>query len=957
MLYSLVQAKKNRWLASNECTVKGLLAYIRGRGDLRDAQIEAIETYLFLKLVGGNKPLAQLFAEGFFFDSIDLDALQLNVATRELLANHVAARSLFQFARLRNGNGALLPELEQAILTHADALDYQAIIKSIFYNIDYADYLFSLPMGAGKTFLIAALIYLDLYFAETEPDNPLFAHNFLVLVPSGLKSSIVPSLKTIERFDPTWVLPDPAASNLKRMIQFAVLDQPKSAKKSNRARNPNSQKVSAAQSVPDTMGWVFVVNAEKVILEKVELDAQQELIQRTDDERAKNANELRLLLGKLPNLAIHIDEVHHATSEDIKLRQVVNQWNREGKVVGVMGYSGTPYLSAPEPITAGDFQMRFKQITNTVYYYPLVTAIKRFLKQPRIGIAEDLAPLEIIRKGVEDFRAHYANKVYADGTIAKLAIYCGTIERLEQEIYPFLTNELGIPEEEILRYHKGNKQFPTSRAAETEFATLDTSLSRKRYILLVQIGKEGWDCRSLTSVILAQKGDSPTNMVLQTSCRCLRQVDKGQAETALIWLNEDNAKTLNKQLKEEQNTSIADINALTRDGANQVQRVSRIEFLKLPPVEFYQLKIEYETLFVAPNADTANRLNALRDNLAKFKTNALVTQAVLNGETTATVTSQRTDIISTVIGSRARFDVWLAEISKASFNTLSYQELNAHRATLEAVFDAITFDTNGARHFNALYDTEAIQSQIRLAFSLQRKLDTRREEIPQSAHLVIAAKLTPIAKNPKLYPDSETVKDILQADATNQTADQLQAARIQAREMLRAQFGEAMAQSIATTLPPALAHKDHTLHYLPYDFASSGFELQFLETVLGLGVFQDKRLELYYNGARGLTDFVIQCYAQTNGGWNRIGKYTPDFLILQRTAPETIHKVLIVETKGSGFAEQKEFQARKKFVETEFLLLNRARFGYQKFEYLFIRDDAALAAQLAALTDKMNAFF
>ncbi len=54
-----------------------------------------------------------------------------------------------------------------------------------------------LPMGAGKTFLIAAFIYLDLYFAEKEPQNKLFAHNFLVLIPSGLKSSLTPGLKTM----------------------------------------------------------------------------------------------------------------------------------------------------------------------------------------------------------------------------------------------------------------------------------------------------------------------------------------------------------------------------------------------------------------------------------------------------------------------------------------------------------------------------------------------------------------------------------------------------------------------------------------------------------------------------------------------------------------------------------------------------------------------------------------
>ena len=86
-------------------------------------------------------------------------------------------------------------------------------------------------MGAGKTFLMASFIYLDLYFASNEPANKTFAHNFLVLIPSGLKSSIVPSLKTIENFDPSWVISEPSASNLKKLLKFDILDEQKSAKK------------------------------------------------------------------------------------------------------------------------------------------------------------------------------------------------------------------------------------------------------------------------------------------------------------------------------------------------------------------------------------------------------------------------------------------------------------------------------------------------------------------------------------------------------------------------------------------------------------------------------------------------------------------------------------------------------------------------------------------------------
>jgi hypothetical protein len=66
---------------------------------------------------------------------------------------------------------------------------------------------------------------------------------------------------------------------------------------------------------------------------------------------------------------------------------------------------------------------------------------------------------------------------------------------------------LKINPNEILRFHKGNKAHPQPEGSELEFRSLDLPISKKRYILLVQIGKEGWDCKSLTGVILSQKGD------------------------------------------------------------------------------------------------------------------------------------------------------------------------------------------------------------------------------------------------------------------------------------------------------------------------------------------------------------------------------------------------------------------------------------------------------------------
>ncbi len=961
MLHYIILQKKNEWLQSDDCTIRDLVKYIRDKGHLRDTQIEAIETYLFLKIQGQNKPLWQLFSEGFFTNGTDLAKLDINQIAREYLTQNKNAFALFDFARQKNGNGTYIPELEKLIKANPASLDYDTIIKSIFYNVNYADYLMSLPMGAGKTFLMAAFIYLDLYFANNEPENKAFAHNFLVLIPSGLKSSIVPSLKTIENFDPSWVLPEPSASNLKKLLKFEVLDEQKTAKKSNKARNPNAQKVNAC--LPNPFGQVFVVNAEKVILESFKFNAQTEL--ELDEDEKDTTNDLKRLLGQIPSLSILIDEVHHAATDDIKLRQAVNYWHSKGNITTVLGFSGTPYLQSAEKIKAGDYEFKFSQITNTVYYYPLVTAIRKFLKTPTVKIGQNLDRFQIIKQGIEDFDNQYKNKVYENGTIAKLAIYCSNIEVLEEEVYPFLISELQINPNEILRFHKGNKAHPQPEGSELEFRSLDLPISKKRYILLVQVGKEGWDCPSLTGVILSQKGDSPQNMVLQTSCRCLRQVDKDKEETALIWLNKDNADTLNKQLKQEQNTSIEELNSTKRIGKSEtIGRHSRIDFLQLPKVDFYQMKVTYQAIEEEETPNTKVKLKALLKNIENFKVSALITTSDI-----ANIDTGEIDVISETGIAFANFNQWIFQISRESFGLITESQLHQYETELREIFDTISYEKNGNQFFNDLYDLYLIQSKIRVAFSIKRELQTETEVIPKEAELLIASKLTEVDKNPKLFPNEKDAAKILELDKNNADVDidtaEVEKAYQIMKETLEAQgFGnmvmpyESFKAEKDYSLP--VKSKNKTFHYLPYDFGSSGssgFEIETLQKTLMLSDFQSKGLEIYYNGERGLTEFVINCFAKEGRYWKNVGKYTTDFLIVQRTEKNKIHKALLIETKGALYAEDKVFQRKKNYVETEFLKINKEKFGYQRFDFLYLEDSKNIEANIVKLNNKINHFF
>ena len=216
-------------------------------------------------------------------------------------------------------------------------------------------------------------------------------------------------------------------------------------------------------------------------------------------------------------------------------------------------------------------------------------------------------------------------------------------------------------------------------------------------------------------------------MVLQTTCRCLRQVDKGAYETALIWLNEDNVKTLDAQLKEEQRTSVEEVNAIGKgNGGASVPRTPRTDYLKLPPLDFYQLKIAYETVVLEEQTSPEDRLKTLLDDLKEYRSYALVEDSELTGETVTQRTRENTHIVDTLAGAVARMDFWLAEIAKESFDTLTYRELGSYHKWLDGLFLAITSESDGMRVYNDIYDQDAIRAEVRKAFCVAPQITDKR---------------------------------------------------------------------------------------------------------------------------------------------------------------------------------------------------------------------------------------
>ncbi|MEI0491753.1 DEAD/DEAH box helicase family protein [Brachyspira intermedia] len=947
MFYSIIEKSRDIWYLSNDCKIKYFISYIENKNKLRNIQIDAIKTYLFLKIECCNRPLWELFFEGKFNNILNIEDIELKEDFRKYLLTNPSALSLYQYALFQKDIKEK-NNLENEIKKNYKYLDYKKIFQEIFYKVDYTDYLFSLPMGAGKTFLMACFIYIDLYFSINEPDNKIFSHNFLILAPSGLKSSIIPSLKTIENFDISWLIPEPAASKVKKLIKFEILDENKSSSKSNKIINPNARKITYYEPLNELAGLIAITNAEKVILNKLDKSKYKLDFNESYEEEYNDANELRAVIGKIPNLSIYIDEVHHAVDEDIKLRYVVNNWTSKGTINSVIGFSGTPYINKSEKIEiSNSFFINSKEITNTVYYYPLHKGIGKFLKVPKVEISSSNDRLDIIDNALRNFLDKYKDKVYSDGTIAKLAIYCGNIEVLEEIIYPKVVeilNEYNINSNEtVLKYHKGNKNYKEPENSQMEFNLLDNPISKKRIILLVQIGKEGWDCKSLTGVVLSQKKDCPENMVLQTSCRCLRQINKNEEETALIYLNKENAQILKSQLSKEHHISINEFQTSNRYlNEITVKRYNRMDKIKIPPIDFYQLSVSYDI-----------------SELEKKDTKKLILNSYNNCSHYDTVETSdfsfkeiSTHIIKKENTKNADLNLWIYNISKKSFNILSIEKLMYYYNELKEVFDNITIIKNDNLYFKADYDINKVESNIIKSFFDKRKLISKEEIIKEEAQLLIVKNFTSELKTDSfdnLLPhNNEEIEKIIYEDNNELVLTEKDKQLI---EELKKTGNADIAKLMENKKTPH-KYKDKTYHYIPYK-TDSRFEIKFFNMIVSLDIFHSYNLEIYYNGDDILTDFKIKTYKKTNNNWKYIGLYVPDFLIIKRENSE-IKKILIAETKGEIYSYS--FNDKKEFMK-DFIINNNKKFNYNRFEFLYLEDSMKDDELKNNIIEKIQVFF
>jgi hypothetical protein len=768
-------------------------------------------------------------------------------------------------------------------------------------------------MGAGKTYLMACFIYLDLYFANLYKKDKRFAHNFIVLAPTASKTAILPSLQTIREFNPEWILPKTEAERIKQIAQIEVLDSLSSQRKDKlQGSNPNLEKVNRLLQIKD-FGLVFITNAEKVILEKY--DERDKLLAKKLEKGQKNlnnkelstiikSNKLREKLSAIPFLTVILDEVHHAyksEKKEKKSREIISILNQHKNIINVLGFSGTPYVKYLLDIE-GD-KIKLNQIQDIVYNYSLSEGIGKFLKVPEVK-SDNVKEESFIKNALTDFFDNFDIK-YPDGTKSKIAFYCPSVKTLNEKVLPIVKEwhqkYRKNKKNEILRYYskvrKENKQYELPKENLALFHNLDKPYSNKRIVLLVAVGKEGWNCKSLTAIALPRQ-KTTKNFVLQTTCRCLREVENAEKEKALIYLAKSNYEILNNELKENYNLKISDLKLKLED-----KIPVKIRKPKLGKLKYKQVGTKYR-IVVERKINYKNELKAF--DFSIFKKKYKFDEKIKRG------TIGKGGITKEIYVKKAYVD----EVFDYTFNDFAYNIASETLGKFTET-DLIKNYNNELKQILAIIKKEkawiSANPSLKLkniihyiAFLLMEECDYKKELFTKDTEIEL---LEWNISNPQIMPGFTKFMPPIQSIKNYQRHP----------EDLEEDF-----LGRNDNIDP----QDISFNYIPYKM-DSGLERNALSEMLRMSELAE--LEIYFNGYKNneLQSFYIETPR---------GRYTPDFLIIKRKANKKyldehnkgkIEKMLIIETKGKPYYNE-EFRQKEAFVKNEFIKYNPG-FRYECF--------------------------
>lgn len=523
---------------------------------LRQPQFEALEMYVFIKEFMDNAHMYQIFDDWRKHE------------------NKFAESSYYSVSK----------DGQQSIFTTDWNKQNEAIFKHMKkYKEDYPNYIYALTMGLGKTILMATCIFYEFLLAKKYPRDKRFCHNALVFAPD---KTVLESLREIMTFDKTKVVPPEYARVLDANIKFHFLEE----------------SGITLHTIDGSDFNIVISNNQKLIVKnKRKADNPVDIlygqgslladVYGTDDgddvwdDPSLIYNQRFKKLCRLPQLGVYVDEAHHLFGANLEkelrsgnankttLRNTINLLAQSTSIVACYNYTGTPYVN--------------KQVLpEVVYAYGLNESIaKGFLKDAEPIGFENVKNEEFLTTVVRMFWERYGDKTY-EGLVPKLAIFASGVTEATDVVRPTVEkvlSELNIPLSTIL-VNTGDVTV-TKDEDIRDFNNLDvkgTEGSKKQFIILVEKGREGWNCRSLLGIALFRSPKSKV-FVLQATMRCLRKLTDEQLR-ATVFLSKENYDTLDDELQKNYNMEIADF------GKSSITKKQKYKVRVLPPPRSIRMK-------------------------------------------------------------------------------------------------------------------------------------------------------------------------------------------------------------------------------------------------------------------------------------------------------------------------------------------------------------------------------
>lgn len=290
-------------------------------------------------------------------------------------------------------------------------------------------------------------------------------------------------------------------------------------------------------------------------------------------------------LCRLPQLGVYVDEAHHLFGANLEkelrsggankttLRNTINMLAEATSIVACYNYTGTPYVKR-------------QVLPEVVYAYGLRDSISHgFLKDADPIGFDNVKNEEFLKKSITMFWERYGGKTY-EGLPPKMAIFAASVAEATDVVRPAvekILSELNVSLDTIL-VNTGDTTV-TKNDDIRDFNNLDvlgTEGSRKQFIILVEKGREGWNCRSLLGIALFRSPKSKI-FVLQATMRCLRKLTDEQLK-ATVFLSKENLDTLDEELRNNYNMEIKDL------GQSSDKKKNSYKVRVLPPPRSIKMK-------------------------------------------------------------------------------------------------------------------------------------------------------------------------------------------------------------------------------------------------------------------------------------------------------------------------------------------------------------------------------